>query len=487
MTMYPLTGPGLAIAAVLGVSIAVLTSSPLDAWALAVAPLVIGLTWRRNEVPVFPFILGYQWVAIVIGHFYEQIFGVQLSTGYLPGDLERTMVLSLTGLVVLAIGMRIGAGNGESVVADTTGQASEGRIRALFWMVMVLYVPDYVSALNPRQLFGTDAMVEAVLGFRRVFVLALWYEILAGRGPRGYLLISFVWVLVPALGAYFSTFKDPVFMLTLVAVSFWKPWERDWWRVAAPRMAALTPVIFLVLVLATAWQYGVKRETRLAHDNAAIGSSVADRAAFFVERTQKVLPELWATPREGVESLVGRLSYVVFFSRVLEHVPAVEPHSDGELLWMAVTNGITPRFLFPDKPALPSDSYYTQRFTGLRVGFRDTSISIGYMAEFYADWGLSGMFISILGYGLWMGLLHRAVRRFVQPVPLIAPALVTVLLSMVEFEHQFIKGFAALNLGFGIVIAASLILRPWLQRVLVDAPDQVENYPAEPVPAPATE
>jgi hypothetical protein len=39
-----------------------------------------------------------------------------------------------------------------------------------------------------------------------------------------------------------------------------------------------------------------------------------------------------------------------------------------------------------------------------------TSISIGYMAEFYADWGVAGMFASILGYGLWMGAIARGLR-----------------------------------------------------------------------------
>jgi hypothetical protein len=481
--VYPLTIPGLAFAAAIGATFAVLTGSLLNGLAAAIPPLVMGLTWRKHEVPVFPFILGYQWVSIVIGHVYEQVFGVPVSSVYAPADVERTMIVSLIGLVVLALGMRLGAGATPASEQESDTATSMRQVRALFWLVMLLYLPDYIPSLNPRQYFGYGAMAEAVIGFRRLFVLALWYEVVRRGKPRSYLVVSFVWVLLPALGAYFATFKDPVFMLLLVVVSFWRPWEAAWWRSAAPRMAALAPVIFVVLILATAWQYGVKRETRQAHDRAAIGARVSDRASFFLDRTRNVLPELWASPQDGVDSLVGRLSYIVFFSRVLEYVPAVEPHADGELLWMAVTNGFMPRFIFPDKFELPSDSYYTNRFTGLRVASRETSISIGYMAEFYADWGMMGMYLSILGYGLWMGVIHRGVRRFVRPAVLMAPALVTVLLAMVEFEHQFIKGFAALNLGFAVVVLGTIALRPWLYRAMVDVPEPLadEGYPVQPL------
>jgi hypothetical protein len=301
--------------------------------------------------------------------------------------------------------------------------------------------------------------------------------------------VSFAWVTIPLLGAYFSTFKDPIFMLLLVATSFWRPWERLWWRSAVPRLAAVLPVGVLLLVLATAWQFAVKGETRRAYEEAAISGSVTDRALFFLNETREALPDLWDAPLEAVESLVTRLSYILFFSRVLEHVPKVEPHSHGELLRMAIVNALMPRFVFPEKPELPSDSYYTNRFSGLSVPETSASISIGYMAEFYADWGVSGMYVSILGYGMLMGLIHRGLRRWVRPSLLVGPALVTVLTSMMEFEHQFIKGFAALNLGFAVIVIITTVGRSWLTRLLTGssrpsagAPALVE-LPSQPKPS----
>jgi hypothetical protein len=214
------------------------------------------------------------------------------------------------------------------------------------------------------------------------------------------------------------------------------------------------------------WQSEVKVQTRKAYANGSIGSEMLDRVGFFVDHVQGALPALWADPLGAFDSVVERLSYVTFFSRVLDRVPAQEAHANGELLKMALTNTLIPRFVYPDKPALPSDSYYTRRFAGVAVMGGNTSISIGYMAEFYADWGLTGMFLSVLLYGFWIGLVHRGLRAFVRPRLLVNGALVVVLLPVASFEHQFIKGFAAINIGFLVVVGLSFIAGPLLKRLL---------------------
>jgi hypothetical protein len=128
-----------------------------------------------------------------------------------------------------------------------------------------------------------------------------------------------------------------------------------------------------------------------------------------------------------------------------------------------------PRFLYPEKPALPSDSAYTRRFAGVPLQEQQdaqTSVSIGYIAEFYADWGVSGMFASILAYGFWMGLLHRGLRRFIRTPLLVPGGLVTVFLACIAFEHQFVKGFGALNIGFAVTVLLAALAALILRRIL---------------------
>ena len=65
-----------------------------------------------------------------------------------------------------------------------------------------------------------------------------------------------------------------------------------------------------------------------------------------------------------------------------------------------------------------------------------------------------------------LGCILLALLAIIRPMPVIA------------FEHQFIKGFGALNVTFLVVAGVLLIARRFLPRVIVD------DTPAEaPVPA----
>jgi hypothetical protein len=230
--------------------------------------------------------------------------------------------------------------------------------------------------------------------------------------------------------------------------------------------AKASPILTLLLVLLLVWQGGLKRETRTAFDLGYASSDPLERIAQFTSRVRQSIPDLFADPEPYVEQLVERISYITFFSNVLDYVPAREPHARGDLLRVAVANTIMPRYLFPEKPILLSDSYYTNRFAGVRVADETTSISIGYMAEFYADWGLRGMWISIFLYGCWMGLMAGLLRALT-PVPALYPGvLIVAMLNVADFEHQFMKGLAALNASVAFTIVLLLVLRPWLVRLL---------------------
>lgn len=464
---YPLTTPGLLVGVVAGVCTALFADLPLGGLAVFVLSVTVGLTWRRGEVPIFPFILAVQWVSVTIALFHERWLG-PLSHSYEPGDLDRTVLLSLSGLAVLALGMRCGAGSGGRD-PERDWRPSPRAIAMLFWLVIAAYAADYAYALNPKRFFGADVIIEKLLSFRSVLLVTLWAAVLATRGNRRYLVVSFVWALVPTFGSYFSTFRIPVFLLVLIVAARWEPWDAGWWRQHGARALGVVPLLGAAVFLAVLWQGAVKYEVRAARDREQVASSPLQRVDFFLESASANLPLLMQDSQAAVGELTARLSYLTFFSRVLEYTPAVERHAGGELLRMALVNGFVPRLLFRDKPVLPSDSEYTERFTGIRVASTDqtgTSISIGYMAEFYADWGLIGMFLSVLAYGVWIGLLHRGVRLLVSTPALVDGTLVMVLLPCMLFEHQFIKGFGSLNMGFAVSVGLAMLVGPSLMRLL---------------------
>jgi len=330
---------------------------------------------------------------------------------------------------------------------------------------VALYAVDYVVVINPKTFAGFDAIVERVLDLRQVLLLVLWYEVLRQRAGFFFMWASLLWVFVPRLGAYYSDFKSPLIMVAIVLASSWRPWDPYWWRRGLATALRAAPVVAALMFFVLVWQTGVKQETRRAYDRDLVGQSPSERIAFFLTNAKDALPTVFEDTGGVVEGLVERLSYITFFSLTLDHVPAREPFAGGELLRMAVLNGFMPRFLFPDKPVLPSDSTFTRRFTGIMVPEEATSISIGYMAEFYADWGLTGMFVSVFGFGCWMALGAAAVRRFAGPALLANAALIMVFLRVAEFETQFVKAFGGLNIAVIVILVTLAISRGWIARI----------------------
>jgi hypothetical protein len=477
---YPLTLWSIQAGILSGLFVGLLMDSLLLGSAMFILFAVVGCTWRRDEAPIVPFMLGYQWCAITVGYWYFVFTGI-FPTAYALGDLERTVRLSLTGLVLLAAGIRVVRDSLMRDEPEAPPPLKIARLSRLFWFVIVIYGIDYVRAFNTKSFGGLDIPLTILLEFRYVLLMVLWYETIRRGADRRYLWLSLVWVFVPSLGSYFSDFKTPLILLLLVSLQFWQPWDTKSWKWSLAAWTRTVGLAIVALFLMLVWQAGVKRETRKIYDEGLVNGRL-DRAELFVQQVAAAVPEVIDDPRPSIEILISRLSYIGFFSRVLEYVPAVEPHAGGELLKMAVTNAFMPRLLFPSKPVLPSDSFYTRRFTGIMVAEEGTSISIGYMAEFYADWGLEGMFVSIFLYGCLIGACIEMLRRFVQPSILVNPFLITIVMAVYQFEHQFIKTFAALiSTTVAALIIQRLFRKTFLKTFGVMPLNVEEPAPQEPV------
>ena len=475
--MYPLTVPGLFAAALIGAFVGVWSDNLTSGYATFVLAAGVSLTWRRDAPPIVPFITAYQWTSITAGYWYFLWSGIVPGI-YIPGDLNFTVHIALTGLLVLTLAIRLAEefwlrwfarrGFSTDTPVDDTGRAHLG---AFFALVMVLYSVDYVYVFNANTMGGFSSIMQRILELRQVLLVTLWVEVLRLGRRRYYVPITLAFAIIPRLGAYYSDFKTPLILALIVLAAGWRPWQSSWWPRSLWAVVKGLPVLVPLTVLLLVWQGGIKRETRAAYDQGLVGNTPRERVEFFVDNLRRDLPVLFEDPQPFVETLVERISYVTFFSLVLERVPDREPHAGGELLQSALQNAFVPRLLFPDKPVLPSDSYYTRRFAGIAVAEGATSVSIGYMAEFYADWGLTGMFLSVLLYGAWIGGMIAVVWRFVPVAALRFGAVTVVALAVADFEHQFIKGFAALNTNVIVMLAALVLLRPWLMRLLgIDPP-----------------
>lgn len=233
-----------------------------------------------------------------------------------------------------------------------------------------------------------------------------------------------------------------------MAVGLQREW-RPWLKVPEVRkrnrliLATSLAIGVVLLFLALVWQGGVKdswRNTLRVESNFSSPIEKIGALASIVQRTYSNLD--WA---DAAQSLATRMAGTFYFSHTLLHVPRRVQHEDGALTMRAINHTLKPRFLFPNKPDLGSNSWLIWQYTGLPAAGEESETSIGltYMAEFYVDYGRYLMFVAVFAWGLLVGLIYGwSYRR--APSALMAGAIVMVLFpqpfSSFEGEIAYLLG-----------------------------------------------
>lgn len=309
---------------------------------------------------------------------------------------------------------------------------------------------------------GLAQPLLALAGTKWAFYWLLAYATFSRpSADRRFLALAFGVELLLGLGGYFAGFRAVLVFtfLALLAAGL---------RLSARRWLALVALAAFALLLASAW-LSIRPEYR---DFVSGGVRAQIVTVGYGERLAK-LAELagrldGAAVADGAGAALSRLAYVNFFALVLDTVPEARPHAAGAIWWDAVTRPFMPRLLFPDKAPV-HDSARTAYYTGVGVAGveQGTSISVGYMAEAYIDFGPVGMMGSIFGFGLLLGLIYRWLIRWDQSGGLVGMALATATLyGAMLLETSITKSFGSLAVS---LLVAWLLLRfgmPWIRAAL---------------------
>jgi hypothetical protein len=116
------------------------------------------------------------------------------------------------------------------------------------------------------------------------------------------------------------------------------------------------------------------------------------------------------------DSMVSRIWAVYFPALALQRVPSILPYENGAILKGAISNIVTPRLFFPNKPILASQSDEVRKYAGVWVSGREnnTSYAFGYAGEAYVDFGVPVMFVPVLVFGLLMGVAYRWLQKSIR-------------------------------------------------------------------------
>lgn len=468
-----------------GIGIAVFWSSPMAGAAFGVLFCMTGMTWRAEEPPILAFCLAYQWCFIATGYIYQQV------TGTYPGlervaHIELAVGLSLLGLLTLATGIRFGIHllHQQEIAApkQISGAHTAYPIPRLFLWVIGLYSLNWLVRLTPMTLyFDAAQLIYNLLALRTIFFAMLVLIVLQTQVGYGYAVAAFIYVLLPQLASMMSHFKESFFVLSIALLGQWRPWLPT---ATDPRHARLlcTMIAFgsALLAMAIFWEGGIKPIWRPAMMHSQVTGAPLQKLSAFIDVVHTASQRL--DVRQATKDLASRMaSSAGYFSHVLARVPAIIDYEHGRLTLRAFTHVVQPRFFFPHKPNLGGDSWLVRKYAGIHVADekQGTSVGLSYMAQFYIDFGLPGMFIPLFLYGLLIGLIYQSLR-FAAPSPLFFQSIVMVIFlqHFMSYEGEIAKLLGGLIQTWLFFLLFLHVCAPWLHRHLL-------AHSAVPVNAPA--
>lgn len=395
----------LLLASIVLVPIALLGPNTLLAL-LAWLTLLLGvrLLWRPGEPPILLLIFAYQWLQASIGLFYGNLTGFPVDHWTEHGGSHiQAILLTLLSLAVLSISIRIAIGPQAPGVSQ--------RIRAY---ILAYPLTSWFAVYVGAWLFSQVCLFFAPMSrgfyqpllFLSQFRWAAFFLLTVAtfsqpRQRKIFWITAFAFEFLQSVGGYFSSFSD-VFLYTIVGLAASN--VKLSFKSLVPLALAGVALVFTGIV----WS-GIKADYRTYASKGAHDQTVKIGTVEKFTEIQRLIGEMDAERfGESANIMVTRLMYFEFFGVILDRVPAALPHSGGEIWGAATLSPFTPRLLFPNKPVI-DDTKLTDRYTGIHVaawGF-GVSISMGYIAEAYIDFGPELMFAAIAALGLYMGGLYR--------------------------------------------------------------------------------
>lgn len=441
----------------LGVALLAMASANplLSIGSLLLLFLLVAMLWRPGEPPALLYAMAYHWMQASILVIYANVEGTRLDTLGYGVEVESATWLTLVSIFVVALGMRAGAGRNYGGVAQASVSAI-AKLLSVWRLFVASLVAIALATVVSRLAYVVPGLVQPLLAvtlLRWVVVYLFTYTVLTQHRGYRYLAVVFaVEILIGFLG-FFSDFKTVLIVMLLAALT-----SPTALRGVRFRTAGLLTV--LILGLGIVWT-GVKSEYR-DFLNQGTGQQVvlvpvAERIGKLAQLVGDMGPSRFG---DSMVTLVERVTYVYYFGQAMETVPRYIAHEDGLLWRQAVAGALVPRLLNPAKRVI-DDSERTSYYTGNRVAGAEegASISLGYVAESYIDFGPVGMMAPLFLWGLFVGWLYRLLIRSTR-FPLFGYGCATVLvaLDVSALEQSNLKMVSAFLLGFLVLYLSQKFL-----------------------------
>ncbi|MDB5487440.1 MAG: hypothetical protein JWQ58_1155 [Reyranella sp.] len=383
-----------------------------DPLALGVGAFTPWLILRLVGTPTMPAAIAYyllsQWLQVFARAFLALVDGEPMAHSiYGPWVAEAYWYL-LASTVTLAAACKI-------VLGGIQPPTQEDWSAHLYWRpvdVFLIYLGSNLITQFAGLTFGGALFqfFDAIARFKIMAAFLLFTSVMSVSRGWTFLFAVLGIEILSGMTGLLGDFRGVFVFLGTAALAAQIKWT-------ARTTGYATLATFALVALALFWT-SVKVEYRDiatgGSESQAFQTSLGDRAGYMLGRIAGAADIDWGV---ASKALLERLAYVDITGLVINVDLASSEQPKMRQWGDALSHVFQPRFLFPDKQAL-SDTEVFIRLTkadimeNMRGG---TSISVGYMAENYVDFGFPGMLAGVFAIGLIVALVIRFFFSFDVP------------------------------------------------------------------------
>ncbi len=112
-----------------------------------------------------------------------------------------------------------------------------------------------------------------------------------------------------------------------------------------------------------------------------------------------------------------RINQGFIITNIMNHIPAKEPHANGEQLLQILEAAILPRIIAPNK-LNAGDREFFMKYSGMRIA-KGTSMGLSSVGDAYINFGIFGGWVFMFLYGMFFSEILKGFGHFSKTYPIL--------------------------------------------------------------------
>jgi hypothetical protein len=261
--------------------------------------------------------------------------------------------------------------------------------------------------------------------------------------------------------SFFSDFKTVLFFVSILLLTLLSYFKFS-------RFVLVIPTFIVIFYGGVFWT-SIKSDYRSFLNKGTKTQSVqvekGEALSKLIELSQNADESSFEGAKKG---FFDRLQYTFHFAKTIDRVPTVIPYQDGGNLGGTLSFVLTPRILNANKGVYDA-SVRASKYTGIQYyGAKNgTSVSLGYFADCYIDFGMYGMFIPLLILGFVYGRTYFYFVKKSSPNFIFNFAVVgAIYMELFAFESDSIFVFGRLYINLMVFFLLKIFMFPKLYNYI---------------------